>query len=191
MMSIGADVHKRTTTFHALDEDGESIKEFNKLFRAVPSNKESFEKMKEYLHDSEYRILMENSTKTHDVYWIMEGLGMDVTVAHSTDLARITRSDKKNDDNDAKELAMYMMARLQGVDQFRECYMCPEVWMKKKEIMQDSQAGDDERRRPETEDTVGVVVVVVVVRCRHRRDGRIREHRKSVEEDGILERPCS
>lgn len=189
MMSIGADVHKRTTTFHALDEDGESIKEFNKLFRAVPSNKESFEKMKEYLHDSEYRILMENSTKTHDVYWIMEGLGMDVTVAHSTDLARITRSDKKNDDNDAKELAMYMMARLQGVDQFRECYMCPEVWMKKKEIMQDSQAGDDERRRPETEDTVGVVVVVV--RCRHRRDGRIREHRKSVEEDGILERPCS
>lgn len=134
MLAIGADVHKKRTTFHALDENGESIKEFNRLFRSVPSNREGFEGLAEYLNEKEHKILMENSTKTHDVYWMMKEMGLDVIVAHATDLARITHSDKKNDDNDAKELAMYMMARLQNIDQFRECYMCTAEQMKRRRL---------------------------------------------------------
>jgi len=134
MIAIGADVHKKKTTFHALDESGESMKEFNRLFRSVPSDRAGIEKIEEYLRGREYQILMENSTKTHDVYWIMESLGMDVIVAHSTDLARITKSDKKNDDNDAKELAVYMRVRHQNIDQFRVCYMCPGLWMKRRRL---------------------------------------------------------
>jgi len=134
MISIGADVHKRTTTFHALDEDGGSIAEFNRLFRSVPSNREGFEKLAEYLRGKDHCILMENSTKTHDVYWIMTGMGLDVMVAHATDLARITRSDKKNDDNDAKELATYMRGRTMNMDQFRECYMCTKEEMRRRRL---------------------------------------------------------
>ncbi|MDR0309400.1 MAG: IS110 family transposase [Candidatus Methanoplasma sp.] len=134
MLVIGADVHKKRTAFHALDENGEPVKDLNSMFRSVPSNREGFGGLAEHLKGKEHRILMENSTKTHDVYWTMKGMGMDVMVAHSVDLARITRSDKKNDDNDAKELAMYMLARLRGIKQFRECYMCTEEQMRRRRL---------------------------------------------------------
>jgi transposase len=134
MLAIGADVHKKRTTFHAMDENGESIIDFNRRFRSVPSNREGFRGLADYLCGKEHKILMENSTKTHDVYWTMKDMGMDVMVAHATDLARITRSDKKNDDNDAKELATYMMARLQNIDQFRECYMCTGEQMRRRRL---------------------------------------------------------
>jgi transposase len=61
-------------------------------------------------------------------------MGLDVIVAHATDLARITQSDKKNDDNDAEELAMYMRGKMLNMKQFSVCYMCPEVWMKRRRL---------------------------------------------------------
>jgi len=134
MLAIGADVHKKRTTFYVMDENDESITDFNRRFRSVPSNREGFEGLAEYLLGKEHRTLMKNSTKTHDVYWTMKNMGLDVMVARSTDLARITRSDKKNDDNDAKELATHMMARLQNIDQFRECFMCAGVQMRRREL---------------------------------------------------------
>ena len=134
MLAIGADVHKKWTTFHALDENGEPVKEFNRKFGSVPSNREGFEELAEYLNGKEHMILLENSTKTHDVYWTMKDLGLDVIVAHSTDLARITKSDKKNDKNDAKELAMYMRGKTLNMDQFSVCYMCAEKDMKRRRL---------------------------------------------------------
>ena len=124
MWAIGADVHKRSTTFYALDDDGEPVDGFNRLFRSVRSNEEGYLEVRRYLDGKEYSILMENSTKTHDVVWTMEGLGIEVLVAHSPDLKKIAKSDKKTDENDARDLAMYLLARLSGADQFNLSYMC-------------------------------------------------------------------
>lgn len=124
MWAIGADVHKKSTTFYALDDDGQPVRDFNKKFSSVRSNLEGYLGVREYLGDREYRILMENSTKTHDVIWTMEKLGMDAIVAHSPDLKKITKSDKKTDKNDAKDLAMYLLARMSGAEQFNLSYMC-------------------------------------------------------------------
>jgi transposase len=85
-------------------------------------------------HDHEIHILIENSTKSHDVYWMLTNLGYHVVVAHAPDLYRITKSTKKNDDNDARELAGYMRRRLNGEDEFRESFIPDAEWMKKRAL---------------------------------------------------------
>lgn len=134
MLAIGADVHKKTTTFFALDEEGNPVKDFNKKFRRVPSDAEHYSEVCGYLKDCEYQILMENSSKTHDTFWIMEELCMNVIVGHSPDLKKITQSDKKTDDNDAEELAVYELARLSGAKQFSICYMCDKRTMMDRQL---------------------------------------------------------
>lgn len=134
MIAIGADVHKKTTTFFALDEKGRAIADFNKKFRRVPSNLEGYSEVCGFLADSEYQILMENSSKTHDTVWIMEGLCMNLIVGHSPDLKKITLSNKKTDDNDAEELATYLLARHAGAIQFGVSYMCDKETMMIRQI---------------------------------------------------------
>lgn len=79
-------------------------------------------------------MLIENSTKSHDVYWMLTNLGYHVVVAHASDLYRITKSTRKNDDNDARELAGYMRRRLNGEDEFRESYIPDAEWSKKRAL---------------------------------------------------------
>ena len=85
-------------------------------------------------HEHEIHILIENSTKSHDVYWMLTNLGYHVVVAHAADLYRITKSTRKNDDNDAKELAGYMRRRLNGEDEFRESFIPDAEWSKKRAL---------------------------------------------------------
>ncbi len=124
-IAIGIDIHKATSTFHAILDDGEPWIEFNHTFRRVPSNNDGYREVRMFLGNLDCDFLMENSTKTHDSYWTLRGLGYDeLYVAHSTDLKRITKSDKKNDDNDAAILATYMRVKQLNIEQFRTCYIC-------------------------------------------------------------------
>jgi len=134
LIAIGIDIHKETSTFYAIDDDGEPLEEFNGRFRRVRSNEKGYGEVTAFLKGKECEFLMENSTKTHDSYWTLKGFGFDrLYVAHATDLALITRSDKKNDDNDAEKLATYMRVKQQNIDQFRTCYICaPEDMMKRR-----------------------------------------------------------
>jgi len=134
MLAIGADVHMKTTTFFALDEEGKPLKEFNRLFKRVPSNLEGYSQVCGYLDGEEYQILVENSSKTHDVKWIAEELCMNMIVGHSPDLKKITQSDTKTDDNDAEDLAMYLLARFAGAMQFHVCYMCDRETMMDRQL---------------------------------------------------------
>lgn len=134
MLAIGADVHKKTTTFFALDEEGNPVKDFNKKFKTVRSDLEGYSEVCRYLNGMEYQILMENSSKTHDTVWIMEELCMNVIVGHSPDLKKITKSDKKTDLNDARDLANYELARLSGAKQFSICYMCDKETMMNRQL---------------------------------------------------------
>ena len=124
MWAIGGDVHAKTTTFYALDDDGNPVDDFNRRFVRVRSDREGFSCVCRHLAGVDYQILVENSTKTHDVVWMMEGLCMNVIVAHTPDLKKIAKSNSKTDKNDAKDLAMYLLARFAGAEQFGTSYMC-------------------------------------------------------------------
>ena len=82
-IAIGIDVHKKTSTFFAYGEDGEPLEEFNKRFKRVASNHDGYTEVLVWLGNTDCDFLMENSTKTHDVYWILQGLGYkNLYVAH-------------------------------------------------------------------------------------------------------------
>ena len=113
MWAIGADVHMKTTTFFAFDDEAKPVTDFNRMFKSVRSNREGFILVRMYLENIDYQILMENSSKTHDVQWTWEELGMNYIVAPSNELKKITQSDSKTDKHDAKELATYLVARFE------------------------------------------------------------------------------
>lgn len=134
-IAIGIDIHKKTSTFYALLDDGEPWTEFNQRFRRVLSNPDGYREVMFFIGSRDCDFLMENSTKTHDSYWTLRALGFDnLSVAHSTDLKQITKSDKKNDDNDAMKLATYMRVRQLNVDQFRCCYICTPDDMRRRRL---------------------------------------------------------
>ena len=134
MWAIGADVHMKTTTFFAFDEEGRPVTDFNRMFKSVRSNKEGFLYVRMYLDKIDYQILVENSSKTHDVQWTWEELGMNYIVAPSHELKKITQSDQKTDKRDAEELATYMLARFAGAKQFHVCYMCSKEDMMNRQL---------------------------------------------------------
>ena len=101
----------------------EFLEKFNERFRRFDSDYRGMTELADFLRDHSVHILIENSTKSQDVYWMLRGLGLEVTVAHATDLKHITESMNKNDDNDAAKLAGYMRRRLWGEIEFAQCYI--------------------------------------------------------------------
>jgi transposase len=141
-MAIGIDVHKETSTAYAVyagdsEEKGkqkEYLESFNKEFGRFPSTPEEYKRLM-VVRGHECHILLENSTKTHEVYWILKNGGLSVTVAHSTDLVLITKSIKKTDHHDSVELAGYMRRRLRGEDrEFAVSFIPSPEWMLKREM---------------------------------------------------------
>ena len=130
-LAVGIDVHKEMCTGHATfggitkpkPKQQDLIDRFNEDFKRFPSDVKGMTDLARYLKGHEVHILIENSTKSHDIYWILKGLGLDVIVAHSSDLNNITKSMRKNDDNDAYQLAHYMRRRLIGEIEFHESYI--------------------------------------------------------------------
>ena len=130
-LAVGIDVHKEKCVAHVThcgpNEPKPRQKGFldriNEEFRRFPSDVRGMTDLARALKGHESHILIENSTKSHDIYWILKGLGMDVVVAHATDLKQITMSQRKNDDNDAYKLAHYMRRRLLGEIEFHESHI--------------------------------------------------------------------
>lgn len=128
-IAIGIDVHKKNCAAFAVRKDNRKdktgfLETINTELRRFRSNAEGFRRFEEVVgHDHEVHILIENSTKTHEVYWILKNMGYDVIVAHTPDLYRITKSNRKNDDHDAMELAHYMRRRLNGENEFQESFI--------------------------------------------------------------------
>lgn len=141
-LAIGIDLHKMKAVAHAVYAgDGEAperhrnfIDSFNKEFSNSGSEPEDMAAMADFLKGHEAHILIENSSKTHETYWVLVNRGLNVTVAFAADLYRITKSVKKTDKNDAIELAGYMRRRLNGETEFAACTMPTREWMMRREI---------------------------------------------------------
>jgi len=142
IIAVGMDTHaKRSSAYAVYVGIGETpgrhekfLREFNREFEDFPSTCKWLEKMAAFVSKHECHVLIENSTKSHDVYWILKGLGIDVTVAQAQDLYRITKSVKKTDRNDSIELAGYLRRRLNGENEFAECFIPSPEWMTKREM---------------------------------------------------------
>lgn len=139
-IALGLDLADKRCAAHAVSvgrakkAQKEFLEEFNQNFRRVKTEKNELCRMIDVLKDdgNEIHVLIENSTITHKVYWILVEKGCDVVVAQSADLLRITKSVTKNDDNDAAELAAYMRRRLGGENEFKAVVMAPPEIMARK-----------------------------------------------------------
>lgn len=141
-IAVGMDLHKKSAVCFAVyageaaptEEELETVERFNREHRTQPSEPEDMRDIAMALEGHDVHVLIENSTKTFDTYWVLTNLGCHVTVAQARDLYRITRSVKKNDNNDSMELAFYMRRRLHGEDEFAECVMPSHEWMIRREV---------------------------------------------------------
>ena len=141
-IAIGMDLHKKTAVCCAVhagpgkpsEDEEEFLRRFNRDHGTQPSEPEDIARIAEALRGHEAHVLIENSTKTHETYWVLTNLGIDTVVAQAQDLYRITKSVKKTDANDAAELAGYMRRRLNGEREFAVCKMPSPVWMERREI---------------------------------------------------------
>lgn len=142
-IAVGMDLHARKSTAFAVPanasiemktDEHTFLDNFNKEFSSFPSNEEGMSAMVGFLKGNDTHILVENSSKTHEIYWILKDLGMNVTVAFAADLYRITKSNKKTDRHDAIELAGYMRRKLNGEIEFRTSFMPSREWLMKREL---------------------------------------------------------
>ena len=141
-IAIGMDLHKKTAVCYAVyagegepnEKKKEFLDDFNRNYRTQGSEPEDMAQIAAALRGHDAHILIENSTKTYETYWVLTNLGCRVTVAQAQDLFRITKSVKKTDKNDSVELAGYMRRRLAGEDEFAVCTMPSKEWMIRREI---------------------------------------------------------
>ena len=142
-IAVGMDLHARKTTAFAVPanasidigtDEHTFLYGFNREFSSFPSDEEGMSAMVSYLRSHEAHILVENSSKTHEIYWMLTDRGMDVTVAFAADLYRITKSKKKTDRHDAIELAGYMRRKLNGEIEFRTSFMPNREWLMRREL---------------------------------------------------------
>ena len=137
---IGLDVHAKKITSYSVpleQNDEESIefcKEFNKEFKCISGEKPDMLRMARWLSEIEHCILIENSTKTHEVFWTLTDAGCTVVVANAADLYRITNSVKKTDSHDCEELAGYMRRRVMGEKEFSSCLMVNSTWLNRRQL---------------------------------------------------------
>jgi transposase len=142
IIAVGIDVHKKTSSAYAVyagrGEENEKhtkfLESFNNEFRDFPSTPEKYQILIAFVQGHECNVLIENSTKAHEVYWILRNGGVKVVAAHSTDLYRITKSVKKTDHHDSVELAGYMKRRIFGEAEFSESFIPSPEWMLKREM---------------------------------------------------------
>ena len=140
MIAIGMDVHSSKTTAYAVPLEESDLEtcaiceDFNRSFKNFYSDRPGYAKVASFLEGREHCILIENSTKSHEVFWMMVDLDLTVLVAHATDLFRITKSVKKTDQHDCYELAHYMRRRLLGECEFSECLIVDRKWMNRRQL---------------------------------------------------------
>ncbi len=141
-IAIGMDLHKsKAVCFASYAGDGEPneknvafLERFNEEFHSQASTPEAMVTLATALRGHEAWFLIENSTKTFETYWVLTNMGCNVIVAQAQDLYRITKSVKKTDSNDSKELSGYMRRYLHGEREFAVCTMPEKEWMMRREL---------------------------------------------------------
>lgn len=141
-IAIGMDLHAKTAVCFAVfagegeprENHIEFLEEFNRKHRTQGAEPVDMAAIAADLRGHDAYVLIENSTKTFEVYWVLMNLGVKTVVAQAQDLYRITKSTKKTDKNDSVELAGYMRRYLLGEREFAVCTMPPHEWMMKREI---------------------------------------------------------
>ena len=141
-IAIGMDLHAKTAVCFAVfagegeprENHIEFLEEFNRKHRTQGAEPEDMAAIAADLRGHDAYVLIENSTKTFEVYWVLMNLGVKTVVAQAQDLYRITKSTRKTDKNDSVELAGYMRRYLLGEREFAVCTMPPHEWMLKREI---------------------------------------------------------
>jgi len=141
-IAVGMDLHSKMAAVHAVyaggreanEKENEILNALNRDFAVSGSSPIDMTKLVERLRGHDAHVLIENSTKSHETYWVLTNHGVKVVVAVAADLYRITKSVKKTDRNDSIELAGYMRRRLAGEIEFAECFMPTLDWMLKREL---------------------------------------------------------
>ncbi len=141
-IAVGMDLHKATAVCYAVfagngeasEKENGFLNGFNRNYRSQASTPENMARIAKALSGHDAYVLIENSTKTYETYWVLTNLGVHVVVAQAQDLYRITKSVKKTDKNDSAELAAYMRRYLHGEREFAVCVMPPKEWMMRREI---------------------------------------------------------
>lgn len=142
LIAGGMDVHAEYCWAHFVYADIGEVPErhrkflnkLNKDFEQFTTTSKSMARLINAVQKHECHILIENSTVSCDVYWMLNNQGVFVTVAQAQDLYRITKSVKKTDRNDSIELSGYMRRRLNGEDEFAECFIPSPDWMTRREM---------------------------------------------------------
>lgn len=86
-IAIGIDVHKeKCAAFAVFAGLGDPrprhiafLDKFNEDFRRFPSDYAGMTALFERVRDHDAEVLIENSTKSHDIYWMLTNLGLKVT----------------------------------------------------------------------------------------------------------------
>jgi len=141
-IAVGMDLHSKMAAVYAVyagggeanEKENEILSALNRDFAVSGSSPNDMKMLAERLKGHDAHVLIENSTKSHETYWVLTHLGAKVIVAVAADLYRITKSVKKTDRNDSIELAGYMRRRMNGENEFAECYMPTLDWMLKREL---------------------------------------------------------
>lgn len=98
--TIGIDLGDKVSQYCVLSEEGQVIEE-----GSVRNSESSLKKQFGSL--ARTRIALETGTQSGWISRLLSGYGHEVIVAHARDLQGISRSDRKNDRNDAEKLARY------------------------------------------------------------------------------------
>ncbi len=100
MIYVGMDLHKKSTTFCAIDEEGSVVRRGQ-----VPSGHEGWRQILSYWPVEQIRVALETGSMT---WWAVDELreaGVEPTVVDARQFKMIADSKKKSDRFDARALA--------------------------------------------------------------------------------------
>ena len=100
MIYVGMDVHKKTTTFCALDDEGKAVKR-----GTVISDESGWLKIVNHWPIDHISITLETGTMTWWVVDVLRGVGIEPVVIDARQFKLISESKKKSDRHDARALA--------------------------------------------------------------------------------------
>ena len=105
MVYVGMDVHSKTTTFCLHDPEAKGRRQYRTVTR--PTTAEAYRSVLEPF-GGDCRIVYEVGTQAQWVAQIVRPLAVEVKVANASRIPWIFRSSKKNDQIDAKKLAILL-----------------------------------------------------------------------------------
>lgn len=123
--TLGLDVHKETTAYALINEQGQ-IQQMGE----IKTNPKLCLDLISWIPPQNVLIGMESSTYIYPLYDALNDAGYKVKVAHPAKLHRITQSEIKYDDKDAKDLALQLLR-----NDFPESYMLSKEMRDKREII--------------------------------------------------------